>query len=59
MVDSALSRITKYGGNRHSLYLRSDLVHDSSFPFNPDEEVVVKIEDGRLVVEPASEKEEA
>lgn len=59
MVDIARTKVTRYGGNRHCLYLRSDLVHDSAFPFEPDEEVVVKIENGRLIVEPASEKEEA
>lgn len=58
MVDSTVSRITKYSGNRHSLYLRSDLVQDSAFPFEADEQVVVKIEEGRLVVEPASETKE-
>lgn len=51
MVDTAVTRVTRYGGNRHCIYLRSDLVEDSAFPFEAKEEVVVRIEDDRLVVE--------
>lgn len=51
MVDTAVARLTRYGGNRHCLYLRSDLVHDSAFPFAPSDEVVIKIEGDRLIIE--------
>jgi hypothetical protein len=53
MVDTAVSRLTRYGGNRHCLYLRSDLVHDSSFPFALSDEVIIRIDQGRLVIEKA------
>ena len=33
------------------LYIPADIVKDSSFPFNPDEEVVVRIDGRRLVIE--------
>jgi hypothetical protein len=33
------------------LYIPADIVKDSSFPFNPDQEVVVRIDGRRLVVE--------
>jgi len=35
------------------LYIPADLVKDSSFPFEPDQEVVVRIDGRRLVVEGA------
>jgi hypothetical protein len=35
------------------LYIPADLVKDSSFPFNPDQEVVVRIDGKRLVIEGA------
>jgi len=36
------------------LYIPADVVKDSSFPFNPDQEVTVRIEGKRLVIEGAS-----
>ncbi|MGA2971470.1 MAG: hypothetical protein ABSE39_02455 [Candidatus Bathyarchaeia archaeon] len=33
------------------LYIPADIVKDSSFPFNPDQEVVVRIDGRRLVIE--------
>jgi hypothetical protein len=33
------------------LYIPADLVKDSSFPFEPDQEVVVRIDGKRLVIE--------
>ncbi len=35
------------------LYIPADIVKDSSFPFNPDQEVTVRIEGKRLVIEGA------
>ena len=35
------------------LYIPADVVKDSSFPFNPDEEVTVRIDGKRLVIEGA------
>jgi len=34
-----------------TLYIPADIVKDSSFPFSPDQEVVVRIDGNRLVVE--------
>jgi len=33
------------------LYIPADVVKDSSFPFNPDQEVMIRIDGKRLVVE--------
>lgn len=33
------------------LYIPADVVKDSSFPFDPDQEVLVRIDGKRLVVE--------
>ncbi|MGA8904014.1 MAG: hypothetical protein WB661_03305 [Candidatus Bathyarchaeia archaeon] len=33
------------------LYIPADIVKDSSFPFSPDQEVVVRIDGRRLVIE--------
>ncbi len=33
------------------LYIPADIVKDSLFPFDPDEEVIVRIDGKRLVVE--------
>jgi len=33
------------------LYIPADLVKDSSFPFGPNQEVVVRIDGKRLVIE--------
>jgi hypothetical protein len=35
------------------LYIPADVVKDSSFPFSPDQEVVVRIDGRKLVVEGA------
>ena len=35
------------------LYIPADVVKDSSFPFWPDQEVVVRIDGGKLIVEGA------
>jgi len=36
------------------LYIPADIVKDSSFPFIPDQEVIVRIDGRKLVVEGAS-----
>jgi hypothetical protein len=33
------------------LYIPADIVKDSSFPFEPDQEVVIRIDGKRLVIE--------
>jgi len=37
------------------LYIPADLVKDSLFPFSPNEEVVVRIDGERLVIERSSQ----
>ncbi len=48
------SRMSK--GKRYDslfIYLPSDLTKDSQFPFSPDDTVLIKIVDKRLVIEKA------
>jgi hypothetical protein len=52
VATQADGRIYNSGGNRHMLYLRSDLIEDSLFPFQPGDEVTIRIADGCLVVYP-------
>ena len=37
--------------SRHTIYIKSDLVNDSSFPFKPNEPLIIRIEGNRLIVE--------
>lgn len=50
MVDKAKVKIYAVG-SRHSINLPSDLVRDSQFPFSIGEELIAKIEKGKLVIE--------
>jgi hypothetical protein len=52
MVKETRSKIYKVG-SRHTIYLQKELVSDSAFPFKPNDEVVIKIENDRLAVEKA------
>jgi hypothetical protein len=52
LVDQAKTKIQKVG-SRHTIYLRKDLVQDSSFPFKPNEPLIARIEGARLVIEKA------
>ncbi len=49
MVDQADVKIYKVG-NRHSINLPSNLVNDSSFPFEPIENLKIKIDGKKLVI---------
>ena len=50
MVNQA--KVKLYGSqSRHSINLPSDFVRDSAFPFKVGEELVAKIEDGKVVIE--------
>jgi hypothetical protein len=42
------------GSKTGVLYIAADLMKDSSFPFKPNEEVVVRISEDRLIVERGS-----
>jgi hypothetical protein len=50
MVNQA--KVKLYGSkSRHSINLPSDFVRDSAFPFKVGEELVARIDDGRVIVE--------
>jgi hypothetical protein len=40
--------------SRHSIYLSKDFVNDSAFPFKPNEKLIAKIENRKIVIEKAS-----
>lgn len=52
MVNRSVTKISRYKGGRHSIYLPSKFVADSQFPFQPEDEVVVTIEGDSLIVKP-------
>jgi len=37
--------------NRHTINLPSAFVRDSAFPFKSNEELIAKIEEGRIIIE--------
>lgn len=37
--------------SRHTINLPSDFVRDSAFPFNVGEELVARINDGKIIIE--------
>lgn len=39
--------------SRHSIYLPKDFVNDSAFPFKPNEKLIAKIENRKIVIEKA------
>ncbi len=53
MTDHGETRLFSVKGGRHFIYIRSDMVRDSAFPFAPNQKVVVSIEGDRLIVEAA------
>lgn len=50
MVDKVKVKIYKVG-SRHSINLPSSLVTDSVFPFQPNEELIARIEGKRVILE--------
>jgi len=52
MVDRIIARMIAASKRKgFYLYLKQSLVEDSSFPFKPDDRLIVRIEGKRLVVE--------
>lgn len=50
MVNQA--KVKLYGSkSRHSINLPSDFVRDSAFPFKIGEELVARIEEGKIIIE--------
>lgn len=50
MVSQSKTKIYK-SGSRHSLYLRKDLIEDTSFPFKIGEPLIIRTEGDKLIVE--------
>jgi hypothetical protein len=50
MVSEAKTKINEVR-SRHTIYLKKDLVKDSSFPFKVGEPLKIKIQDDKLVIE--------
>jgi hypothetical protein len=51
----AMAKITKTKiykvGSRHTIYFSKDFVNDSAFPFQPNEELIARIEGTKIVIE--------
>ena len=58
MVTEAKTKIQKVD-SRHTIYLRNDLVNDSSFPFEPKEPLLIKIDGEKLLIEKAKHQKQA
>ena len=52
LVDQTNTKITKVG-SRHTMYLEKAFVEDSMFPFEPNQQLLVKIDKNRVVIEKA------
>ncbi len=50
MVNKVNVKLYEYK-SRHSINFPSDFVRDSSFPFKVGEELVARIEEGKVVIE--------
>lgn len=50
MVVKSEIKIQK-SGSRHTIYLKKDLVNDSSFPFKPNQLLTIRIKDEQLIIE--------
>ena len=50
MVNKAKVKLYEYK-SRHSINLPSDFVRDSTFPFKPNDELIAKIENGKVIIE--------
>lgn len=50
MVRQAEIKIYKVG-SRHTIYLKTDIVNDSNFPFRVGEPLIIRIENDNLIIE--------
>jgi hypothetical protein len=50
MVLQATTKINKATGSRHTIYLKTDLVNDSKFPFKVGQPLLVRIDGDRLII---------
>lgn len=51
MVSRTSTRISRYSGGRHSIYLPNNFATDSQFPFKADDELEVLIQGDKLLVQ--------
>jgi len=54
LVSQAKTKINRVK-SRHTIYLRKDLIDDSSFPFKVGESLIVRIEGDKLVIKRETE----
>ena len=50
MVRQSETKIHKVD-SRHTIYLKTDIVNDSNFPFKVGETLIVRIEGDKLIIE--------
>ena len=55
MVDKTTVKIYKVG-SRHSINLPTGFVGDSAFPFQPNEKLVARIDNNRVIIEKPRKK---
>jgi antitoxin component of MazEF toxin-antitoxin module len=51
MLEGKTKFILPSKGSTGVIYIPADVVKDSSFPFKPDQEVIVRINDRKLIIE--------
>lgn len=51
MVSRTSTRLSRYSGGRHSIYLPNNFATDSQFPFKEDDELEVVIQGDKLMVQ--------
>jgi len=51
MLEGTTKFIIPSKGSTGVIYIPADVVKDSSFPFKPEQEVVVRINDQKLVIQ--------
>jgi hypothetical protein len=54
MVSEVQTKINEVR-SRHTIYLKKDLVKDSSFPFKVGEPLKIRIQDNKLIIERLNE----
>ena len=50
MVGKVKTKINRVG-SRHTIYLRKDLIDDSSFPFKIGETLILRVEGDKIIIE--------
>jgi hypothetical protein len=58
MVLQATTKINRVTGSRHTIYLKTDLVNDSKFPFKVGQPLLVRIDGSHLIIEDDRSREQ-